>query len=76
MAAAFITVMTFALETYGEVKQIRGEIYDEDRKNRIKIAIEYLNIASELSWFTVQCIMLKIFAKYGQPMKESDQLVI
>ena len=76
MAASFITVVTFALETFGEVNHSLKESTDEDRKNRFKIAIAYLNIVSEFSWFIVQCIMLKIFAKYGQPIKESDQLVI
>lgn len=69
-------MVTFALETYGELKHSLKESTDDDRKNRIKIAIEYLNIVSQFSWFIVQCIMLKIFAKYGQPMKKSDQLVI
>ena len=42
----------------------------------MQIAYIYSDVGAYISWFTVHCLMLTIFVKYGKPMEDNEKTLI
>ena len=43
---------------------------------RIAITHQYMTLVELFPWFIVNCLMLRIFSKYGKPLEDDKQKLI
>ena len=43
---------------------------------KLSIASNCLNLSNVVLWFSVHCLMLSIFIKYGKPLEDNETTLI